>query len=265
MGAELGQFDEWNSTEELQWGLLQYERHQQLNYFIKELNKFYLDNKCMSQVDFSWEGFNWIHHDDYQQSIIAFRRIDKEGNSVIVVCNFQPVRREGYSIGVPDFGVYTELLNTDDPQFGGYDCTNNPDKIHASVEPMHGLEQSIKIDVPPMGAVFLKCIDKRENPRVKAEKEAEERARIAAEKAAAEKKARALEKRRATLARKKAEKEAAAKAEAEKNAKAEVKAEEKPAKKAPAKKATAKKTADKTEKKAPAKKTTAKKATKADK
>jgi 1,4-alpha-glucan branching enzyme len=265
MGAELGQFDEWNSTEELQWGLLQYERHQQLNSFIKDLNKFYLDNKCMSQVDFSWEGFNWIHHDDYQQSIIAFRRIDRDGNSVIVVCNFQPVRREGYSIGVPDFGVYTELINTDAPQYGGYDCTHNPEKIHASVEPMHGLEQSIKIDVPPMGAVFLKCIDKRENPRVKAEQEAAERARIAAEKEAeekarlaAEKKAAAAAKRKATLAKKKAEKEAAAKAaEAKTEEKAEAKVEEKPAKKAPAKKTA--------EKKAPAKKTTAKKATKADK
>ena len=258
MGAELGQFDEWNSTEELQWGLLQYERHQQLNSFIKDLNKLYLDNKCMSQVDFSWEGFNWIHHDDYQNSIIAFRRIDKEGNSLIVVCNFQPVRREEYSIGVPDFGVYSIVLNTDDPQYGGYDCTNNPEKINASVEPMHGLEQSIKLCVPPMGAIFLKCVDKRENPRVRAQKEAEERARIAAEKAAAEKKAKALEKRRATLAKKKAEKEAAKKAEAE--AKAEVKAEEKPKKKA-----TAKKAEPKAEKKAPAKKAPAKKDTKADK
>ncbi len=275
MGAELGQFDEWNSTEELQWGLLQYERHQQLNSFIKDLNRFYLENKCMSQVDFSWEGFNWIHHDDYQQSIIAFRRIDKEGNSIIVVCNFQPVRREGYSIGVPDFGIYEQVLNTDDPQYGGYDCTSNPDKIHTSVEPMHGLEQSIKIDVPPMGAVFFKCVEKRENPRVKAQKLAEERAKkkaeeeakIAAQKAA-EKKAAAAAKRKATLARKKAEKEAALKTEAEAKANTEIKAkeEEKPAKKTAAKKTEAKAEEKKpAAKKAPAKKTTAKKATKADK
>ena len=270
MGAELGQFDEWNSTEELQWGLLQYERHQQLNLFIKDLNRFYLDNKCMSEVDFSWEGFNWIHHDDYQQSIIAFRRIDREGNSVIVVCNFQPVRRENYSIGVPDYGVYTEILNSDDPQYGGYDCTDNPEFIEASVDPMHGLEQSINISVPPMGAVYLKCIEKKENPRVKAEQEAAEKARIAAEKKAA-----AAAKRKATLAKKKAEAEAKAKAEAEAKT-AETKeekteAKKAPAKKAPAKKAATKKASEKTEaekapaKKAPAKKTTAKKATKADK
>ena len=270
MGAELGQFDEWNSTEELQWGLLQYERHQQLNLFIKDLNRFYLDNRCMCEVDFSWEGFNWIHHDDYQQSIIAFRRIDKEGNSVIVVCNFQPVRRENYSIGVPDFGTYTVLLNTDAPQYGGYDCTDNPEFIEASVDPMHGLEQSINISVPPMGALYLKCVEKKENPRVKAEEEAREKERIAQEKKAA-----AAAKRKATLAKKKAEAEAKAKAEAE-VAKTEEKAPAKKpaAKKAPAKKATTKKAeADaevKEEKKAPAKKTTAKKspakkATKADK
>ncbi len=270
MGAELGQFDEWNSTEELQWGLLQYERHQQLNLFIKDLNRFYLDNKCMCEVDFSWEGFNWIHHDDYQQSIIAFRRIDKEGNSVIVVCNFQPVRRENYSIGVPDFGTYTVLLNTDAPQYGGYDCTDNPEFIEASVDPMHGLEQSINISVPPMGALYLKCVEKKENPRVKAEEEAREKERIAQEKKAA-----AAAKRKATLAKKKAEAEAKAKAEAE-VAKTEEKAPAKKpaAKKAPAKKATTKKAeadAEVTEeKKAPAKKTTAKKApakkaTKADK
>jgi len=257
MGAELGQFDEWNSTEELQWGLLQYERHQQLNLFIKDLNRFYLDNKCMCEVDFSWEGFNWIHHDDYQQSIIAFRRIDKEGNSVIVVCNFQPVRRENYSIGVPDFGTYQEILNTDDPQYGGYDCTDNPEFIEASVEPMHGLEQSINISVPPMGALYLKCIEKKENPRVKAEAEAREKERIAQEKKAA-----AAAKRKATLAKKKAEAQAKAKAEAKEEKKA-------PAKKATAKKATTKKAEEKaevkTEKKAPAKKAPAKKATKADK
>ena len=271
MGAELGQFDEWNSTEELQWGLLQYERHQQLQQFIKDLNRLYLENKCMSQVDFSWEGFNWIHHDDYQQSIIAFRRIDRDGNSLIVVCNFQPVRREHYSIGVPDFGTYTIVLNSDDAKYGGYDCTYNEEFIETSVDPMHGLEQSLDLCIPPMGAIFLKCVDKKENPRVKAEKEAQEKARLEAEAQAkleaekAAKKAAAAEKRKATLAKKKAEAEAAKKAEAE------VAKEEKPvAKKAPAKKAPAKKAEPKaeekpaTEKKAPAKKTT-KKATKADK
>ena len=99
MGAEIGQFDEWNSTEELQWGLLGFEKHKKLNDFFRALNEFYKANSCMYEVDFTWEGFNWIHHDDYQQSVIAFRRIDKEGNNIIVVCNFQPMYRENYGIG----------------------------------------------------------------------------------------------------------------------------------------------------------------------
>ena len=242
MGAEIGQFDEWNSTEELQWGLLGFEKHKKLNDFFRALNEFYLANSCMYQVDFTWEGFNWIHHDDYQQSVIAFRRIDKEGNNIIVVCNFQPMYRENYYIGVPDYGVYAEVFNSDDEQYGGTGKTNG-DNIRSDGESMHGFDQSICLNLPPMSALYLKCVAKEKSPK-----------EIAAEEAAAKRKE-AAKKAAATRAAKKA---AAAKKADE--VKKDVKAAKKKAedkvdeiketvkKKAPAKKAAAKKSAKKEEK-----------------
>jgi len=253
MGAEIGQFDEWNSTEELQWGLLGFEKHKKLNDFFRALNEFYKNNTCMHQVDFTWEGFNWIHHDDYQQSVIAFRRIDKDGNNVIVVCNFQPMYRENYAIGVPDFGVYGEVFNSDDEQYGGTGKTNGTE-IHAVEEPMHGFDQCIYLNLPPMSALYLKCSAIEKKPSEIAA-EAEAAAKAAKRKEAAAKAA-------ATRAAKKAAKEAEAKkakeavAKKAKEAKEAVEKvakdiEEKKAEKAPAKKAA--------EKKAPAKKAAAKK------
>ncbi len=266
MGTELGQFDEWNVNEELQWGLLEYEKHQKLNKFFADMNKFYKDHACMHQVDFNWEGFNWIHHDDYTQSIIAFRRIDKDGNDVIAVCNFQPMFRHNYRIGVTQYGVYNTIFNTDDDQYGGYGCANNPIDIMTDEEGCHGLDQSIVINIPPMSAMFFKCVKPMENPAVKRR---EEEARKAAEEAqkAEEAAKKAAEKKKAPAkkapAKKAAEKPAEEKKAPAKKASAK-KAAEKPAeeKKAPAKKAPAKKAAEKPaeEKKAPAKKAPAKKA-----
>ena len=110
----------------------------------------------MWQVDFSWEGFSWISNDDYNQSVIAFRRIDKDGNDLIAVCNFVPVQRENYCIGVPTAGIYTELFNSDDVEFGGGGVTNG-DTIKSVPEPMHGFEDSISLTLPAMSVLYLKC------------------------------------------------------------------------------------------------------------
>ena len=254
MGSEIGQFDEWQCENEIQWGLLQYEKHQKLNHFFADINKFYRDNAPMHTVDFNWEGFNWIHHDDYNQSVIAFRRIDTEGNDIVVVCNFQPMYRENYSIGVPKYGTYAEVFNSDDNQYGGNGITNGTE-IQTSEYGLHGLDQSITLNLPPMSAIYLKCTAEAENPRVKREAE-EAAARAEAEKKAQEeaaKKAAAKKKtaaKKATTTKKPAAKKTAEKAE-----------EKKPA----AKKTTAKKAAEKTdeavaEKKPAAKKTATKKA-----
>ena len=249
MGAEIGQFDEWNSTEELQWGLLGFEKHKKLNDFYRALNEFYKDNPCMYQVDFTWEGFNWIHHDDYQQSVIAFRRIDKEGNNIIVVCNFQPMYRENYGIGVPDFGVYGEIFNSDDEQYGGTGKTNGTE-IRTVEDPMHGFEQCLYLNLPPMSALYLKCHKKEKSPReIKAEEAAAKRkeaakkaaATRAAKKAAAAKKADEV---KDAVGKKKAEvkeKVGEAKKAVEKKAAAKKPAAKKPAAKKPAAKKTVKK------------------------
>ncbi|MBQ9743106.1 MAG: 1,4-alpha-glucan branching protein GlgB [Ruminococcus sp.] len=284
MGTELGQFDEWNSNEEIQWGLLEYEKHQKLNKFFADINKFYTDNKCMHQVDFNWEGFNWIHHDDYTQSIIAFRRIDKDGNDVVVVCNFQPMFRHDYRIGVPQYGIYNTVFNTDDDQYGGYGCANNPADIMTDNEACHGLDQSIVINIPPMSAMFFKCTKVMDKPEPVVEKPVK---KTPAKKSTTAKKAPAKKAPAKKTTTKKAEEKPAEKKDVEKKETAKKapakkttakKAEEKPvekteetAKKAPAKKPAAKKPAAKTDEKkaepktATAKKTTTKKTASSDK
>lgn len=108
----------------MDWLLLDYEMHQKLSDYVKALNHFYLKNKPLWEIDSSWEGFNWISHDDYTQNIIAFRRIDESGHELVVLCNFSPIGRENYRIGVPKAGVYQEVFNSDAEEFGGTGVKN---------------------------------------------------------------------------------------------------------------------------------------------
>ncbi|MBM7583075.1 1,4-alpha-glucan branching enzyme [Caldicoprobacter guelmensis] len=156
MGGEFGQFAEWNFDAGLDWHLLEYEMHRKLHYYVKMLNHFYLDNRALWECDHGWEGFCWIDHRDYSQSIIAFLRKSKgQDECLIVVCNFTPVVRYGYRIGVPWPGGYEEVFNSDDPVYGG-SGQGNIGIIVAEGIPWHGFEQSISITVPPLAAVFLK-------------------------------------------------------------------------------------------------------------
>ncbi len=159
MGTEIGQFDEWNYEKELSWSVLEYERHQQLQKFFKDINNFYKNNSPMYEVDFSWEGFQWICHSDYQFSMLSFRRIDKSGNELICVCNFQPMLRENYIIGVPDSGIYAEVFTTDAEEYGGSGFTNGQE-IKSVHKECHDLKDSITITVPPMSVMFFKCVKK---------------------------------------------------------------------------------------------------------
>lgn len=155
MGCEFGQFKEWDYKSALDWSLLDYPRHNELKRFTSELNRFYLENPPMWQVDTSWDGFKWISNDDNTQNIISFRRIDKEENEIIVICNFAPVLRENYRIGAPEDGEYEEVFNSDDIKYGGWgNC--NEGIIKAENIPMHGYDQSISLKVPPMSTVYLK-------------------------------------------------------------------------------------------------------------
>ena len=170
MGTEFGQFKEWDYACELDWMLLEYPAHQNMKNFVAKLNHFYIDNSPMWEVDFSWEGFTWISHDDYTQSCISFRRIDKKGDEIIVVCNFQPVLREHYRIGVPFAGTYSEVMNTEWSEFGGCGISNGTAIVSEDV-PMHGLEQSIELTLPPLSVMYFKCVRKKpkRKPRKKAE------------------------------------------------------------------------------------------------
>ena len=110
--------------------------------YVKTLNAFYKEHPAFWQVDYSWEGFQWIVPDDSQQSVIAFLRKDTSGKQILVVCNFNPVRREGYTLGAPVAGSYKEILNSDDAEFGGSGAVHNK-AVRTHKKPMHGFEQSI--------------------------------------------------------------------------------------------------------------------------
>ena len=112
MGSEFGQFKEWAYKEGLDWLLLDYEKHRQLQAFSKELNHFYTAHPALWQIDYSWEGFQWISSDDNSNSVIAFRRIDRDGKDLITVFNFTPNDHEDYRIGVPEKGTYKVVMDT---------------------------------------------------------------------------------------------------------------------------------------------------------
>lgn len=169
MGCEFGQFIEWNYKQQLDWCLLEYEAHRLMRDFVRELNHFYLETPCLWQVDDSWDGFNWIAHDDHAQNIIAFRRIDESGKDLVVVCNFAPVTRENYRVGVPPATSYDEIFNTDDIRFGGSGVVNKG-AIRVKNVPDHGMKQSIQLTIPPLAVVFLKGRPKKPRTSTKRKK-----------------------------------------------------------------------------------------------
>ncbi|WP_278419409.1 1,4-alpha-glucan branching protein GlgB [Ruminococcus bromii] len=161
MGTEIGQFDEWNHEEAIQWDLLEFEKHKKLRTFFKELNKFYLDCKPLYELDTVWKGFDWIHHDDYTNSVIAFKRTDKNGDEIVSVCNFQPIRRDEYCIGVPKYGLYDEVFNSDEERFGGSGVVNG-NNIKTEVMKIHGFDQGLSLTLPPLSVIYLRCVKELE-------------------------------------------------------------------------------------------------------
>ena len=159
MGNEFAQFIEWNFAQGLDWLLLDYPRHRQMQDYVKDLNHFYLEHPPLWQNDTDWEGFQWISHDDHEQSVIAFRRIDQKGKELIAVCNFCPVLRENYRIGVPYRGKYTPVLSSDDKKYGGLGTALTA--VTSEDVPMHGYLQSVELTVPPMSTVFYTVEKKR--------------------------------------------------------------------------------------------------------
>jgi len=154
MGQEFAQLREWDYEGELDWHLLDNPSHQRFQKFSEKLNKFYLTNPPLWENDDSWEGFSWISSDDYKQSVIAFRRIDDKGDEIIAVCNFVPVERKDYRIGVPYKGRYKLIFNSDAAEFGGTGVTEKTFKsLHYS---MHGFDESISLTLGPLSVVYIK-------------------------------------------------------------------------------------------------------------
>ena len=155
MGQEFAQFIEWNYKNELDWLLLDYDAHKNMQRYVSELNKLYLKTSEFWEIDYSWDGFGWISNDDNTQSIIAFRRIDKSGNEIITVCKFVPVARENYRIGVPKKGTYKRIFCSESEKYGGTVSAGAKSYKSESV-PMHGFENSIALDIPAMSVSYFK-------------------------------------------------------------------------------------------------------------
>lgn len=158
MGSEFGQWLEWNHAESIPWHLLEDELyHRQLQEYVKDLNHLYRSEPALYEVDYNWEGFQWIDFSDTQQSLISFIRRGKSNDEALVfVCNFTPVPRKEYRIGVPLPGFYQELLNSDSEIYGGSNVGNHGG-IQAQEAPHHGQPYSISIEFPPLATVVFKC------------------------------------------------------------------------------------------------------------
>lgn len=160
MGNELAQFIEWRYDQGLDWVLLDYERHRQMHDYVRDLNHFYLENSPLWNNDSDWEGFRWISADDNSNSVVAFRRIDRRHRELIAVCNFCPVLRTDYCLGLPRPGEYEPVLNSDDVKYGGSGAILPT--VTAVKETMHGLPYSGAFTVAPMSVTFYK---RKVNPR----------------------------------------------------------------------------------------------------
>ena len=184
MGQEFGQFTEWNEEKQLDWMLLDYDKHTELQNYVKTLNAFYKEHPAFWQIDYSWEGFQWIVPDDSKQSVVAFLRKDANGKQILVVCNFNPVLREGYTLGAPVAGTYKEVLNSDDEAFGGSGAVHNK-SVRTHKKPLHGFEQSITITLPPMSTLYFEVPTKRTRKAADPAKTAQTVKKTAAKKTAA--------------------------------------------------------------------------------
>ena len=169
MGGEFAQFSEWAYQRGLDWMLLDYPAHRQMQAYVKALNHFYLATPQLWEQDTDWRGFEWISHEDNRNNIIAFRRMAKDGSDIVVVVNFSPEEQQEYRIGVPITGTYEEIFTSDKTEFGGSGMANG--KLKTENKPMHGQEQSIVLKIPRFGVLFFKG-KARAKRRTKAEIEA---------------------------------------------------------------------------------------------
>ena len=155
MGSEIGQFREWDYEGEIEWFLLEYETHAKFQRYVAELNHLYLESPPLWQVDGSWAGFSWVDADNRDQSIVSYRRFAKDSSELEIIINFTPVAYENYVVGVAEAGEYEELINSDDKRFGGSGVVNRG-ALKTSAEGAHGLPNSLRLRIPPLGMTVIK-------------------------------------------------------------------------------------------------------------
>jgi 1,4-alpha-glucan branching enzyme len=155
MGSEFGQWTEWNHDSSLDWQAAEHPPHQGMMKWVQDLNRLYKSTPALYEKDFDPSGFQWICGDDSQNSALSFlRRGRHDDKEVVIVCNFTPVPREGYRVGVPREGFWKVLLNSDAGVYWGSEMSG-VDGGEATAVPMHGQPQSVELVLPPLGVVFL--------------------------------------------------------------------------------------------------------------
>jgi 1,4-alpha-glucan branching enzyme len=159
MGGEFGQWREWAHEESLDWHLLEYGPHQGLQQWVRDLNRFYREEPALYELDFERNGFEWIDFRDWENSLISFiRRGRSTKGLLLVVCNFTPVPRHSYRVGVPVDGFWREALNSDAKEYGG-SGQGNFGGLEADPIPFHGRPYSLSLTLPPLSII---CLQRKE-------------------------------------------------------------------------------------------------------
>ncbi len=157
MGSEIGQFKEWNYKEGIEFFLQDYPPHEKLSKMVKELNVLYKNTPALYEIEDSWEGFEWLAADDWEQNFLAYKRKDKEGNTIVVLLNFAGSERTNYRLGL-EKGKYQVVFNTDSTRFGG-NGEMRKTIFNTTKTPSHGKENSICVTLPKLTCVYLKKIN----------------------------------------------------------------------------------------------------------
>jgi 1,4-alpha-glucan branching enzyme len=156
MGGEFGQWQEWHHDESLDWQLTQYDRHAGLQRLVADLNRLYRSEPALHELDCHPKGFEWIDANDSQSSVLSFIRKGRSRDAIIVIaCNFTPVPRHNYKVGVPRGGLWQQILNSDSKEYWGSGLGNIAG-MEAVPVPVHGRPYSLSLTLPPLAAVLLK-------------------------------------------------------------------------------------------------------------
>ncbi|QUR93690.1 1,4-alpha-glucan branching protein GlgB [Macrococcoides canis] len=160
MGSEIGMYAEWKDKDQVDWFLLKYPYHQGLQDFVRDMNKLYLKEKPLFELDYETQGFNWIDADNNQQNIVSYMRTDRKGDTLIIVLNFSPNVYYDFTVAVDQPGKYKEYFNSDKKNYGGSNQTISKYLFSESLE-VNGFKHAIKGKIPPFGFVIYKKVKER--------------------------------------------------------------------------------------------------------